>query len=56
MPATASLGVELLQYALRLGRVSSVDDVLINTAGAVLAALITRRWWAGRIAAGTVPR
>jgi glycopeptide antibiotics resistance protein len=25
--------------------VSSVDDVLPNTLGAVLAALVTRRWW-----------
>jgi glycopeptide antibiotics resistance protein len=54
--AAASLTVELLQYGLRLGRVSSVDDVLVNTAGAVLAAIVTRRWWASRIAAGTVPR
>ncbi|MEU7003350.1 VanZ family protein [Nonomuraea sp. NPDC046570] len=44
--ATASTSVEILQYALRLGRFSSVDDVLINTVGAVLAAMITRRWWA----------
>lgn len=54
--AAASACVELLQYGLRLGRFSSIDDVLINTAGAVLAALVTRRWWAGRIAGGTVPR
>ncbi|MEV7008312.1 VanZ family protein [Streptosporangium sp. NPDC051022] len=54
--AAASCTVELLQYGLRLGRVSSVDDVLINTAGAVLAAAVTRRWWARTIAAGTVPR
>ncbi|MEU7693070.1 VanZ family protein [Microbispora hainanensis] len=46
--ATASLTVELLQFGLRLGRVSSVDDVLLNAAGAVLAALCTRRWWARR--------
>src|SRR5690606_235504 len=44
--AAASLLVEVLQYVLRLGRVSSVDDVLINVAGAVVAAMITRRWWA----------
>jgi hypothetical protein len=43
--ATASLTVEILQYALRIGRVSSVDDVILNTAGAVLAALASRRWW-----------
>ncbi|GIH75597.1 VanZ family protein [Planobispora longispora] len=46
--AGASLLVELLQYGLRLDRVSSVDDVLLNTAGAVLAAVVTRRWWARR--------
>ncbi|MFD1503922.1 VanZ family protein [Streptosporangium lutulentum] len=54
--AAASLTVELLQYGLRLGRVSSVDDVLVNTAGAALAAIVTRRWWVSRIAARTVPR
>ncbi|MEN3537476.1 VanZ family protein [Microbispora sp. ZYX-F-249] len=46
--ATASLAVELLQFGLRLGRVSSVDDVILNAAGAVLAALCTRPWWARR--------
>ncbi|MEV4010619.1 VanZ family protein [Nonomuraea angiospora] len=51
-----SVIVEILQYALRLGRFSSVDDVLLNTAGAVIFALVTRRWWADRIPAGTVPR
>ncbi|GAA3442934.1 VanZ family protein [Planomonospora venezuelensis] len=54
--AAASLTVETLQYLLDLGRVSSVDDVILNTAGAVLAAFVTRRWWARSIAAGTVPR
>ena len=44
--ASASLIVEILQYGLSLGRLSSVDDVLINTAGAIAAAMITRRWWA----------
>ncbi|GAA2796039.1 VanZ family protein [Saccharopolyspora taberi] len=42
--AAVSLAIELLQYALRLGRVSSVDDVLLNTAGAVLSSLLTQRW------------
>ncbi|MET9339463.1 VanZ family protein [Nonomuraea sp. NPDC003804] len=46
--AGASTTVELLQYGLRLGRYSSIDDVLINTVGAILAALITRRWWGSR--------
>ncbi|MEU4830249.1 VanZ family protein [Streptosporangium sp. NPDC023615] len=53
--AAASLTVETLQYALSLGRVSSVDDVIVNAAGAVLAALVTRRWWAVRIPGGIVP-
>jgi hypothetical protein len=44
--AAFSVLVEVLQYALRLGRFSSVDDVLLNTAGAVIFALVTRRWWA----------
>jgi hypothetical protein len=46
--AAGSLAVETLQYALVLGRVSSADDVLLNTAGAALAGLATRRWWRGR--------
>lgn len=54
--AAASITVEALQYGLRLGRLSSIDDVIVNTSGAVLAALITRRWWASRVVAGTVPR
>lgn len=37
--------VETAQYVLRLDRVSSVDDVLVNAAGAVLASLASRRWW-----------
>jgi glycopeptide antibiotics resistance protein len=43
--AAGSVLVETLQWALHLGRVTSVDDVLLNTAGAALAALVTRRWW-----------
>ncbi|MEU0194505.1 VanZ family protein [Streptomyces afghaniensis] len=43
--AGCSVLVETAQYVLRLDRVSSVDDVLLNTAGAVLAALASRRWW-----------
>jgi glycopeptide antibiotics resistance protein len=34
----------VLRYALDLGRVSSVDDVLLNTLGAVLAAQASRPW------------
>ncbi|MER6097326.1 VanZ family protein [Streptomyces sp. NPDC001728] len=43
--AGCSALVETAQYVLRLDRVSSVDDVLVNTAGCVLAALASRRWW-----------
>ncbi|MET7495113.1 VanZ family protein [Streptomyces sp900116325] len=44
-----SVLVEAAQYVLKLDRVSSIDDVLLNTAGAGLAALASRRWWrAGR--------
>ncbi|MEU8358631.1 VanZ family protein [Nonomuraea sp. NPDC048882] len=53
--AAFSVLVEVLQYVLRLGRFSSVDDVILNTAGAVIFSLVTRRWWADRIPAGTVP-
>ena len=40
-----SVLVETLQYVLRLDRVSSVDDVLVNAVGAVLAGLASRHWW-----------
>ncbi|MFC9595328.1 VanZ family protein [Streptomyces sp. NPDC056944] len=43
--AGCSVLIETAQYVLRLDRVSSVDDVLVNTTGAVLAALASRRWW-----------
>ncbi|MEU3457388.1 VanZ family protein [Micromonospora sp. NPDC006766] len=43
--AGCSALVETAQYVLRLDRVSSVDDVLVNAAGAVLAGLASRRWW-----------
>ncbi|WP_433611319.1 VanZ family protein [Dactylosporangium sp. CA-139114] len=43
--AGGSILIETLQYVLRLDRVSSVDDVLLNTVGCVLAGLASRRWW-----------
>lgn len=52
LPRVLALGagcsalIEIAQYVLRLDRVSSVDDVLVNAAGAVLAGLASRRWWA----------
>ncbi|MEV7966734.1 VanZ family protein [Sphaerisporangium sp. NPDC088356] len=51
-----SVTVEALQYGLRLGRVSSVDDVLLNAAGAVLAGLATRPWHAAPATVGTGPQ
>lgn len=45
--ACASAFVEIMQYVADLRRISSIDDVLINTAGAVLAALACR-WWSSR--------
>ncbi|MFF5081422.1 VanZ family protein [Actinoplanes sp. NPDC000266] len=41
--AACSIVVETLQYVLQLDRVSSVDDVLLNAAGAGLAALVSLR-------------
>ncbi len=43
--AGCSILVETAQYVFRLDRVSSVDDVLVNAAGAGLAALASRHWW-----------
>ncbi len=43
--AGCSVLIETAQYVLQLDRVSSVDDVLVNATGAVLAALASRRWW-----------
>ncbi|MEU4338177.1 VanZ family protein [Micromonospora lupini] len=48
LAAGCSVLVEAAQYVLRLDRVTSVDDVLLNAAGAGLAALAARRWWHGR--------
>jgi VanZ like family len=45
LAAGCSVLIETVQYVLRLDRVSSVDDVLLNTAGAGLAALASRHWW-----------
>jgi hypothetical protein len=45
LAAGCSALVETAQYVLQLDRVSSVDDVLLNAAGAGLAALASRRWW-----------
>lgn len=54
--AGASLTVEVIQYAIALHRVSSLDDVLLNTTGAILTAAMTKRWWARPNPEGTVPQ
>jgi glycopeptide antibiotics resistance protein len=46
--AGCSLAIEVSQYVFLLDRVSSVDDVLLNTVGAGLAALASYRWWTCR--------
>jgi hypothetical protein len=46
--AGASAVVETLQYTLDLGRVSAVDDVLVNAFGAGVAAFCSRPWWRRR--------
>jgi uncharacterized protein (DUF697 family) len=37
--------VETAQFAFGTGRVASIDDVLLNAIGALLGALVSRRWW-----------
>ncbi|MEV2220814.1 VanZ family protein [Nocardia vinacea] len=44
--AVLSSVVEVSQFALCIGRHSSVDDVLVNAIGAMLAGLASNRWWA----------
>jgi hypothetical protein len=51
--AGCSVLVEVAQYVLRLDRVSSVDDVLLNAVGAALAALASRRWWSATAGASS---
>ncbi|MET8233411.1 VanZ family protein [Micromonospora sp. NPDC005298] len=48
LAAACSILVEAAQYLLRLDRVSSVDDVLLNAAGAGLAAMASRHRWRRR--------
>lgn len=46
--AALSTLLETLQFALSLGRVTSVDDVLVNAAGAALASILSITWWRSR--------
>jgi hypothetical protein len=50
LAAGCAVVIETLQWVLAIGRVSSIDDVLINTLGAVLAAGCSRRWWVSETA------
>ncbi len=50
--ALASTVLELTQFVMADGRVTSVDDVLVNAVGAGLFVLCSRRWWRG----GSRPR
>ncbi|WP_460495856.1 VanZ family protein [Glycomyces tarimensis] len=54
--AAGCAAVEAAQYLFGTGRVASVDDILLNTLGAVLAALASRRWWRIRSQRDQVPR
>ncbi|MEW2502011.1 VanZ family protein [Amycolatopsis sp. NPDC047767] len=42
---SASVLVEATQFLIQSGRVTSTDDVLLNTIGATLGAALTRRGW-----------
>ena len=46
--AGLSLAVEVLQFVLDIGRVASVDDILLNVAGAVVACVASVAWWRSR--------
>lgn len=43
--AAASAVLETLQWVLDLGRFTSIDDVIVNAAGAFVASLLSYPWW-----------
>ncbi|ADJ50720.1 hypothetical protein AMES_8894 [Amycolatopsis mediterranei S699] len=51
----ASVLMEGTQYLIHTGRVTSADDILLNTAGATLGATLSRRGWRTLDAAPPVP-
>jgi hypothetical protein len=51
--ACVSVVIESLQWVMHLGRFSSVDDVLVNAVGAILAAMVAYPWWRSRSGATT---
>lgn len=48
LAGAASVSIEMLQHLLPLGRVSSIDDVILNAAGATGAAILSWPWWRRR--------
>jgi hypothetical protein len=46
--AGLALVVEVFQFVLDLGRVASVDDILLNTLGALVASVASVAWWRSR--------
>ncbi|MGH3728500.1 MAG: VanZ family protein [Micromonosporaceae bacterium] len=52
--AVGSLAIEVTQLVAETGRTFSVDDVILNAAGAGMAAVLSRRWWAAERHAGPV--
>lgn len=46
--ACMSTLLEVLQWVFQLGRVTSVDDVLINALGGAIGAALSTRWWRSR--------
>ncbi|BBH18462.1 hypothetical protein Back2_27490 [Nocardioides baekrokdamisoli] len=50
-----SCAIETCQYVLPIGRVASIDDVILNTSGAAVAAILAVPWWARRPWARSVP-
>lgn len=45
---TMSCAIEVCQYTLPIGRVASIDDVILNTSGAATAAIVAWPWWQRR--------
>ncbi|SDK51183.1 Glycopeptide antibiotics resistance protein [Nocardioides sp. YR527] len=48
LATAASVSIEVLQHLLPIGRVSSVDDVILNAGGATVAAVLSWPWWRRR--------
>ncbi len=53
--AAASCAIEITQLLVGSGRVTSIDDVLLNALGAALAACLSRPWWRREQEAARMP-